>query len=99
MEGTYDWGGTDDGACISTQALGGSGACSPRKSRCSDIASEAIFVLKLIFGLDAARIQGQAFMERCSLCSGIVEPSLHTFQRRGMVKKVTIPDSWKGWGH
>ena len=37
------------------------GACSPRKKfkiRCSEIASEAIFVLKFIFGLDAARILG-----------------------------------------
>ena len=55
MEGTYDWGGTDDGACVST----GLGACSPRKIfkiRCCEIASEAIFVLKFIFGLDAAGI-------------------------------------------
>ena len=28
------------------------------KSRCSEIASEAIFVLKFIFGFDAARILG-----------------------------------------
>ena len=28
------------------------------KIRCSEIASEAIFVLKFIFGLDAARIPG-----------------------------------------
>ena len=37
------------------------GACFPRKIfkiRCSEIASEAIFVLKFIFGLDAARIPG-----------------------------------------
>ena len=37
------------------------GAYSPIKIfkiRCSEIASEAIFVLKFIFGLDAARIPG-----------------------------------------
>ena len=38
------------------------------------------------------------FLECCSPCSGIAEPSLHVFQRRGMVKKVTVPDSLKG-GH
>ena len=30
----------------------------PRKIRCSEIISDAIFVLKFIFGLDAARIPG-----------------------------------------
>ena len=30
----------------------------PHKIRCSEIASEAILVLKFIFGLDAARIPG-----------------------------------------
>ena len=52
---------TDGGACVSTHTLGGLGACSPRKILkiwCSEIASEAIFVLKFIFGLDAARILG-----------------------------------------
>ena len=52
---------TNGGACVSTHTLGGSGACSPRKNVkiwCSEIASEAIFVLKFIFGLDAARILG-----------------------------------------
>ena len=80
-------------------ALGGLGACSPRKKfkiRCSEIASEAIFVLKFIFGLDAARIPARVFLERRSPCSGIAEPSQHVFQRRGMVKKVTVPDSLKG---
>ena len=39
--------------------LVGLGACSPRiKRRCSEIASEAIFVPKFIFRLDAARILG-----------------------------------------
>ena len=41
------------------------GACSPRKIfkiRCSEIASEAIFVLKFIFGLDAARIPGPSVL-------------------------------------
>ena len=61
VEGTYDWGGevTDDGACVSTHALGGSGGMVPQKifkTRCSEIASEAIFVLKFMFVLDAARI-------------------------------------------
>ena len=51
-EGTHDWGGTDDGACISI------GAPPIFKIRCSEIASGAIFVLKFIFGLDAARILG-----------------------------------------
>ena len=70
------------------------GVCSPRKKfkiRCSEIASEAIFVLKFIFGLNAARIPGRVFLEHCSSCSGITEPSLHMFQRRGMVKKVQPP--------
>ena len=52
-------GDTDDGACVSTHERGGSGGMLPRKIfkiRCSEIASEAIFVLKFIFGLDAARI-------------------------------------------
>ena len=83
-------------------ALGGLEACSSKKFfeiRCSEIASEAIFVLKFIFGLDAARILGPSVLERCSPCSGIAEPSLHVFQRQGMVKKVTVPDSLKGGGH
>ena len=44
--------------CISTHALGGPGGMVPQKILCSEIASEAIFVLKFIFGLDAARIPG-----------------------------------------
>ena len=55
---TIGGGGTDDGACVSTHELGGSGGMLPQKIRCSEIASEAIFVLKFIFGLDAARIPG-----------------------------------------
>ena len=73
----------------------------PRKSfkiRCSEIASEAIFILKFIFGLDATRIPGPSVLEHRSLCSGIAEPLLHVFQQRGMAKKVTVPDSLKG-GH
>ena len=53
--------GTDDGVCVSTHALGESGGMLPQKSfkiRCSEIASEAIFLLKFIFGLDAVRIPG-----------------------------------------
>ena len=42
--------------------------------------------------------RARVFSERHSPCSGIAEPSLHMFQQRGMVKKVTIPDSLKG-GH
>ena len=57
-EGTYDLGGTDDGACVSMHALGESGGMLPQKIRCSEIASEAIFVLKFIFGLNAAGIPG-----------------------------------------
>ena len=55
-EVTYDWGGTDDGACVSMHALGGSGGMLPQKFfkiRCSEIASEAYH--KFIFGLDAIR--------------------------------------------
>ena len=52
------------------------------KIRCSEIASEAIFVLKFIFGLNPTRILGRVFLERRSPCSGIAEPSLHMFQRR-----------------
>ena len=52
-------GGTNDGACVSMHMLGGSGSMLPQKKfRCSEIASAAIFVLKFIFGLDAARIPG-----------------------------------------
>ena len=47
------------------------------KIRCSEIASEAIFVLKFIFGLDAARILGPSvfgapltmFKDRHCMCS------------------------------
>ena len=42
--------------------------------------------------------RSRVFLERHSPCSGIAEPSLHMFQRRGMVKKVAVPDSLKG-GH
>ena len=42
--------------------------------------------------------RAQVFLEHCLPCSGIAEPSLHVFQRWGMVKKVTVPDSLKG-GH
>ena len=52
---------TDGGACVSMHTLGGSGACSSRKILkiwCSEITSDTIFVLKFIFGLDAARILG-----------------------------------------
>ena len=77
-------------------------ACTPQKIfkiRCCEIASEAIFVLKFIFGLDATGIPGRVLLERRLPCSGIAEPSLHVFQRQGMVKKVTVPDSLKGGGH
>ena len=51
--------GTDDAACVSTHMLGGSqGMLPPIKISCSEIASEAVFVLKFIFGLNAARIPG-----------------------------------------
>ena len=49
VEGTWGWGGTDDGVYVSMRTLGRSGTCSPPnffKIRCSEIASEAIFVLK-----------------------------------------------------
>ena len=52
------WKVSDDGACVSTHTLGGSGGMPPQKIRCSEIASEVIFVLKFIFGLDATRIPG-----------------------------------------
>ena len=38
----------------------------------------------------------RVLLECRSPCSGIAEPSLHVLQRRGMVKKVTVPDSLKG---
>ena len=47
------------------------------KSRCSEIASEAIFVLKFMFVLDAARIPARVFLDRRLPCSEIAEPSLH----------------------
>ena len=31
-EGNYDWGGTNDGACVSTHALEGSGGMLPQKN-------------------------------------------------------------------
>ena len=37
-------GGTDDGACVSTHTLVGSGGMFPQKIRYSEIASEVIFV-------------------------------------------------------
>ena len=40
--------------------------------------------------------RARVFLERRSPCSGIAEPSV--LQRRGMVKKVTVPDSLKGGG-
>ena len=52
-------GGTNDGACVSTHTLGGCGGMLPQKIfkiRCCEIAFEAIFALKFIFGLDAAGI-------------------------------------------
>ena len=42
--------------------------------------------------------RARVLLERRSPCSGIAEPSLHVFQRRGMVKKVIVPDSLKGGG-
>ena len=45
---------TDSGVCASTHML--MHMLIFFKIRCSEIASEAIFVLKFIFGLDAARI-------------------------------------------
>ena len=40
--------------------------------------------------------RARVFLEHRSPCSGIAEPSLHVFQQRGMVKKVTVPDSLQG---
>ena len=40
--------------------------------------------------------RAECFLERRSPCSGIAESSLHVFQRRGIVKKVTVPDSEGG---
>ena len=52
-------GGVGGHACVSTHVLGKSGCMVPQfKIRCSEIASEVIFVLKFIFGLDATRIPG-----------------------------------------
>ena len=41
---------------VCAHAMGVWGHAPPEKNRCSEIASEAIFVLKFIFRLDAARI-------------------------------------------
>ena len=70
-EGTWGWEGTDDGACVSTCTLRGSGGISPRKISkisCSEIASEAIFVLK----------SGQFLPWTCLalLCDKIIQGSL-----------------------
>ena len=58
----FGGGGTNDSACVSMHALGGSGGMLPRKNfiiRCSEIASEAILLLKFTLGLDAAHhVQG-----------------------------------------
>ena len=42
--------------CGTRGEVGVWGHAPPEKNRCSEIASEAIFVLKFIFRLDAARI-------------------------------------------
>ena len=57
------WKVSDDGACVCTHTLGGCGGMAPQKIRCSEIASEAIFILKFIFGLDATRIPGLSAFE------------------------------------
>ena len=44
-----------------THTLGGSAA--PSKISCSEVTSEAIFVLKFIFGLNATRTPGRVFLE------------------------------------
>ena len=100
-EGTYDWEGTNDGVCISMHALGGCGGMLPQKNvkmfkiRCCEIASDAIFVLKFIFGLDAAGILGPSAF---GVPLAMFRDRMHVFQQQGMVKKVTAPDSLKG-GH
>ena len=61
---------TDGGVCASMHMLVGLRGYSPRiKIRCSEITSEAIFVLKFIFGFDAARILCvRVLLEHCSPC-------------------------------
>ena len=63
--------------------------------RCSEIASEAIFFSNLYLDSMPLEYRARVFLERRS---GIAEPSLHVFQRRGMIKNVTVADSLKG-GH
>ena len=67
--------------CASTHMLGGSGGMLSQKIfkfRCSEIASEAIFVLKFIFlfflYLDVMPLEYQArvFLERCQPCDTTV---------------------------
>ena len=76
-------------------------ACSPRnifKIRCSLLLRPYLYS-NLYLDSMPLEYWAQVFLERRSLCLGIAEPSLHMFQRRGTVKKVTIPDSLKGGGH
>ena len=94
-------GSTNDGACISTCPLGGSGGVLPQKffkTRCSEIASEAIFVLKsrqflpwtcLVLLCD--KIAPESLSHHCTYSS-------YTQCGSKGVKKVTIPDSLKGGG-
>ena len=61
-------GGTSDGVCISMHILRGSGGMLPKKVFLkvfflSEIAPQATFVLKFIFGLDAARKPGLGVFE------------------------------------
>ena len=78
--------------------LGRSGGMLPRKSR--EIASEAIFVLKFIFGLNATRIPGPSVfgapLTMFRDCWAITALGPATGCGLKGVKKVTTPDSLKG---
>ena len=84
-EGTYDWGGTNDGVCVTPEKFLKLGA----------LRSPYLYS-NLYLDLMPIEYWARVFLECRSPCSGIAEPSLHMFQRRGMVKKVTAPDSFKG---
>ena len=95
-------GGTNDGACVSMHALGRVRGHTPPEKFLKLGALRSLLRPYLYSNLylDSMPLEYRArvFLERRSPCSGINEPSLHMFQRRGVVKKVTVPDSLKGGG-
>ena len=83
-------GGTDDGACVRTSGVWGHAP--PEKNfKLGALRSLLRPYLYSNLYLDSMPLENRAqvFLERRSPCSGIADLSLHVFQRRVMVKKVT----------